>query len=49
MERMGWRVLRFSADEVLRNADGIWSAIELALRACVAPSPRLSPKRGRGA
>ncbi len=33
MEREGWRVLRFWANEVVENPEGIWSAIELALRA----------------
>jgi very-short-patch-repair endonuclease len=43
MEKLGWRVLRIGASEVLGNSDGVWSAIEQALKACVAPSPRLSP------
>ena len=32
MERLGWRVLRFGAIEVVQNPEGIWSAISLALR-----------------
>ena len=32
MEREGWRVLRFWANEVVENPEGIWSAIEVALR-----------------
>jgi very-short-patch-repair endonuclease len=31
MEREGWRVLRFWANEVVQNPEGIWSAIEIAL------------------
>jgi very-short-patch-repair endonuclease len=50
MEREGWRVLRFWANEVVQNPEGIWSAIEIALSdSSVTPSPNLSPKRGRGA
>jgi very-short-patch-repair endonuclease len=32
MEREGWRVLRFWANEVVQNPEGIWTAIEMALR-----------------
>ena len=42
MEKLGWRVLRISASEVLGNSEGVGSAIEQALRACVTPSPHLS-------
>jgi very-short-patch-repair endonuclease len=31
LEKDGWRVLRFSASEVVQNPEGIWSAIELPL------------------
>ena len=31
MEREGWRVIRFWANEVVQNAEGIWSAIEQVL------------------
>jgi very-short-patch-repair endonuclease len=41
MEREGWRVLRFWANEVVANPEGIWLAIEQALN--VTPSPNLSP------
>ena len=45
MEREGWRVIRFWANEVVQNPEGIWSAIEIALndRSPVTPSPSLSP------
>ena len=43
IEKLGWRVLRISASDVLFNSDGVWSVIEEALKARVAPSPRLSP------
>ena len=32
MEREGWFVLRFWANEVVQNPEGIWSAISIALR-----------------
>ena len=32
MEREGWRVLRFWAIEVFESPEGIWMAIEAALR-----------------
>jgi very-short-patch-repair endonuclease len=31
MEREGWRILRFWANEVMQNPEGIWSTIQLAL------------------
>ena len=45
MEREGWRVIRFWANEVVQNRDGIWTAIEIALadQSPVTPSPSLSP------
>jgi very-short-patch-repair endonuclease len=45
MERQGWRVMRFWANEVVQNPEGIWSAIEIALndRSPATPSPNLSP------
>ncbi len=32
IEREGWRVLRFRANEVVQIPEGIWTAIQLALR-----------------
>src|SRR5260370_27534863 len=44
MEREGWRVLRFWANYVVQNPEGIWSAIEIALSdSSITPSPNLSP------
>jgi very-short-patch-repair endonuclease len=45
MEREGWRVIRFWANEVVQNREGIWTAIEIALsdQSPVTPSPSLSP------
>jgi very-short-patch-repair endonuclease len=49
MIREGWRVLRFWANEMAANPDGVWAEIERALAEIgAAPSPNLSPK-GRGA
>jgi len=31
MEREGWRVVRFAANEVVANREGIWAAIRLVL------------------
>lgn len=45
MERQGWRVVRFWANEVLESPEGIWRAIGAAL----AEPPHLtSPPKGRG-
>ncbi|TAJ84974.1 MAG: DUF559 domain-containing protein [Reyranella sp.] len=49
MELEGWRVLRFWAVEVFESPEGIWIAIEAALKErCPTPSPSLPPYRGRG-
>lgn len=31
LEREGWRVTRFAADEVVRNREGVWAEIQIAL------------------
>ena len=31
MEATGWRVIRFAANEVVQNPEGIWVAVQLAL------------------
>ena len=43
MESLGWRVIRFWANEVVANPEGIWAAIEQVTTSAVTPSPRLSP------
>jgi very-short-patch-repair endonuclease len=43
MESLGWRVVRFWANEVVANPEGIWAEIEQVTQAPVAPSPSLSP------
>jgi very-short-patch-repair endonuclease len=44
MEREGWQVIRFWANEVVQNPEGIWASIEIALsdQSPVTPSPNLS-------
>jgi very-short-patch-repair endonuclease len=49
LEREGWCVLRFWANEVVENPEGIWTAIEIALTEPVVPPHPTSPPRGRGA
>ena len=46
MEREGWRVVRFWANEVVQNPEGIWAEIEQVVNAC--PPLLASPPRGRG-
>ena len=46
MEREGWRVVRFWANEVVQNPEGIWAEIEQVVSARP-PSPSLSPKGER--
>jgi very-short-patch-repair endonuclease len=46
MENLGWRVIRFWANEVVANPEGIWAAIEQVTRKSVTPSPNLSPSGG---
>jgi len=43
MESLGWRVVRFWANEVVDNPDGIWMEIEQVTNASVTSSPNLSP------
>jgi very-short-patch-repair endonuclease len=46
MASEGWRVIRFSAREVVQNPEGIWADIEQVLAAD--PPHLTSPPRGRG-
>jgi len=43
IESLGWRVVRFWANEVVANPEGIWSEIEQVTKDPVTPSPNLSP------
>jgi len=45
MERQGWRVLRFWANYVVQNPEGVWREIEQVISA---PPHLTSPPRGRG-
>jgi len=49
MEREGWRVLRFWANEVVQNPEGIWIMIEQVLGGGGQPPHPSSPPTGRGA
>jgi very-short-patch-repair endonuclease len=46
MEREGWRVVRFGANEVVQNPEGIWTAIEIALNERASPPHPASPPSG---
>ncbi|MDI1283854.1 MAG: DUF559 domain-containing protein [Reyranella sp.] len=46
MEREGWRVLRFWANHVVQNTEGVWAEIEQVISN---PPPPTSPPRRRGA
>ncbi|HEY6715795.1 MAG TPA: DUF559 domain-containing protein [Reyranella sp.] len=46
MEREGWRVVRFWANEVVQNPEGIWAEIEQLVSD--SPPHLVSPPRGRG-
>ena len=46
IEREGWRVVRFWANEVVQNPEGIWAEIEQVLSDV--PAHLTSPPRGRG-
>jgi very-short-patch-repair endonuclease len=48
MECEGWRVIRFWANEVVQNPEGIWAAIEIALNewSPVTPHPTSPPNGG---
>src|SRR5258707_10756735 len=48
MEREGWRVLRFWANHVVQNPEGIWTEIALVLGDGGPPPPPPPPPRGGG-
>lgn len=43
LEQAGWRVLRFWANHMVQNPEGIWTEI---MEVISAPSPSLSPETG---
>jgi very-short-patch-repair endonuclease len=46
MESMGWRVVRFGANEVVQNPEAIWAAIQLLIREGASPPLLASPPSG---
>ena len=46
LARRGFRVLRFTNADVMRNPDGVFDVIDQALRA--SPPPRTPPRKGEG-
>ena len=46
IESMGWRVVRFSAVEVLQNPDGIWATIQNLISDGASPPLLTSPPSG---
>ena len=46
MESEGWRVVRFWANHVVENSEGVWEEIELVIKE--RPPHLTSPPRGRG-
>ena len=46
LEREGWRVVRFAANEVLQNPEGIWAAIQSLIDGRASPPLPASPPNG---
>ena len=46
MESQGWKVVRFAANEVVQNPEGIWSAIHLLISEGAPPPLLTSPPSG---
>src|SRR5471030_636100 len=46
LESLGWRVVRFWAGEVVRNREGVWTAVEVALNGRASPPLPASPPSG---
>ena len=46
MESMGWRVVRFGANEVVQNPEGIWTAIQCLINDGASPPLLTSPPSG---
>ena len=46
MQRFGWQVLRFGANEVVQNPEGIWAAIDAAVSDAAHPPLPTSPPNG---
>jgi very-short-patch-repair endonuclease len=46
MEGQGWRVIRFAANEVVENPEGIWAAIRSLINDSAPPPLLTSPPSG---
>jgi very-short-patch-repair endonuclease len=46
MESRGWRVVRFGANEVVQNLEGIWAAIQSVIQDSARPPLLASPPSG---
>ena len=46
MESLGWRVVRFGANEVVQNSEGIWAAIQSLVHDGALPPLLASPPSG---
>ena len=46
MESLGWRVVRFGANEVVQNPEGIWTAINMLIGESASPPLPTSPPSG---
>jgi hypothetical protein len=46
MASQGWKVVRFGANEVVQNPEGIWSAIQLLISEGASPPLLASPPSG---
>ena len=46
MESLGWRVVRFAANEVVQNPEGIWAAIQSLIDDGALPPLPASPPSG---
>ncbi|MCX7362903.1 MAG: DUF559 domain-containing protein [Alphaproteobacteria bacterium] len=46
MQRHGWQVLRFGANEVVQNLEGVWAAIDAAVSDRAQPPLPASPPSG---
>jgi very-short-patch-repair endonuclease len=46
MESLGWRVVRFAANEVVQNREGIWTAIQSLIDDSALPPLLASPPSG---
>jgi very-short-patch-repair endonuclease len=47
MESQGWKVVRFGANEVVQNPEGIWAAIQCLISDGAPPPLLASPPSGR--